>query len=78
MRQRRTAVRFFSRHAPRYTGIPVNRDSPTGQLVLMHNATASTIRMFFLYVLLNYGIEVRERCRENALYSVKISFIEPV
>ena len=32
----------------------------------------------FSYVLLNYGIEVRELCRENARYSVKISFILPV
>ena len=41
----------------------------------MHNSTASTVRMFFSYVLLNYGIEVRELCRENALYSVKISVL---
>ena len=44
----------------------------------MHNSTASTVRMFFSYVLLNYGIEVRELCRENALFPVKISVMNTV
>lgn len=44
VRQRRTAVRFFSRHAPRYTDIPVNRDSPNSDpyLCLIHKDFSST------------------------------------
>jgi hypothetical protein len=32
----------------------------------------------FSYVLLNYGIEVRELCRENAHFPVKISVMNTV